>query len=156
MRAAYALQRSHLKASACWGQERISRRVVGDGRFCEREEAAPGFEPGSRGFADLCLTTWLCRPLSGLELLQSEHYHSEALIGVQGVFGEYTAEGAMNASLMGQAYLSGPRPQLELIAVGASQCVRPPMVRCHLVPGPCPARMRRLACKGVGSHWPGS
>lgn len=26
-------------------------------------EAAPGFEPGYRGFADLCLTAWLCRPI---------------------------------------------------------------------------------------------
>ncbi len=24
-------------------------------------KAAPGFEPGDKGFADLCLTTWLCR-----------------------------------------------------------------------------------------------
>ena len=24
-------------------------------------EATPGFEPGNRGFADPCLTTWLCR-----------------------------------------------------------------------------------------------
>ena len=24
-------------------------------------EAAPGFEPGNSGFADRCLTTWLCR-----------------------------------------------------------------------------------------------
>ena len=24
-------------------------------------EAAPGFEPGNKGFAGLCLTTWLCR-----------------------------------------------------------------------------------------------
>ena len=24
-------------------------------------EATPGFEPGNKGFADLCLTTWLCR-----------------------------------------------------------------------------------------------
>ena len=24
-------------------------------------EAPPGFEPGNKGFADLCLTTWLCR-----------------------------------------------------------------------------------------------
>ena len=24
-------------------------------------EAAPGFEPGDKGFADPCLTTWLCR-----------------------------------------------------------------------------------------------
>src|SRR5512135_324951 len=26
-----------------------------------RMEAAPGFEPGDKGFAVLCLTTWLCR-----------------------------------------------------------------------------------------------
>ena len=24
-------------------------------------EATPGFEPGNQGFADPCLTTWLCR-----------------------------------------------------------------------------------------------
>lgn len=24
-------------------------------------EATPGFEPGNRGFADPCLTAWLCR-----------------------------------------------------------------------------------------------
>jgi hypothetical protein len=24
-------------------------------------KAAPGFEPGDEGFADLCLTTWPCR-----------------------------------------------------------------------------------------------
>ena len=27
-------------------------------------EATPGFEPGNKGFADLCLTTWLCRHIS--------------------------------------------------------------------------------------------
>ncbi len=26
-------------------------------------EATPGFEPGNKGFADLCLTTWLRRRL---------------------------------------------------------------------------------------------
>lgn len=25
------------------------------------KKATPGFEPGDKGFADLCLTTWLCR-----------------------------------------------------------------------------------------------
>lgn len=24
-------------------------------------KATPGFEPGDKGFADLCLTAWLCR-----------------------------------------------------------------------------------------------
>jgi hypothetical protein len=27
-----------------------------------KKEAPPGFEPGNKGFADLCLTTWLWRP----------------------------------------------------------------------------------------------
>ncbi len=30
-------------------------------------EAAPGFEPGNKGFAGLCLTTWLCRPKIKME-----------------------------------------------------------------------------------------
>ena len=30
-------------------------------KISEKLEAAPGFEPGNRGFADRCLTTWLCR-----------------------------------------------------------------------------------------------
>ena len=29
-------------------------------------EATPGFEPGNKGFADLCLTTWLCRHKRGI------------------------------------------------------------------------------------------
>ena len=29
--------------------------------MAECTKAAPGFEPGNGGFADLCLTTWLCR-----------------------------------------------------------------------------------------------
>jgi hypothetical protein len=49
-------------------------------------EAAPGFEPGSRGFADLCLTTWLCRLLSDDLRRKGEHYHSEGLTRVQGLF----------------------------------------------------------------------
>ena len=28
-------------------------------------EAASGFEPENKGFADLCLTTWLCRQKNG-------------------------------------------------------------------------------------------
>jgi hypothetical protein len=28
-------------------------------------EGAPGFEPGNKGFADLCLTTWLCSHVMG-------------------------------------------------------------------------------------------
>ena len=30
-------------------------------------EAAPRLELGNRGFADLCLTTWLCRQKNGAE-----------------------------------------------------------------------------------------
>ena len=30
-------------------------------------EATPGFEPGNKGFADLCLTAWLCRRNNGAE-----------------------------------------------------------------------------------------
>ena len=32
-------------------------------------EATPGFEPGNKGFADLCLTTWLCRLMNQPRLL---------------------------------------------------------------------------------------
>jgi hypothetical protein len=31
-------------------------------------EAAPGFEPGNNGFADRCLTTWLCRLLQRIKM----------------------------------------------------------------------------------------
>ena len=31
--------------------------------FNDFMEAAPRFELGNKGFADLCLTTWLCRQL---------------------------------------------------------------------------------------------
>ena len=31
-------------------------------------EATPGFEPGSHGFANQCLTTWLCRHFTQLSL----------------------------------------------------------------------------------------
>ena len=34
-------------------------------------EATPGFEPGNQGFADPCLTTWLCRHIQGAELSSS-------------------------------------------------------------------------------------
>ncbi len=30
-------------------------------------EATPGFEPGNQGFADPCLTTWLCRHIRNQE-----------------------------------------------------------------------------------------
>ncbi len=39
-------------------------------------KAAPGFEPGNGGFADLCLTTWLCRQRSWD--VPSRSQHSEA------------------------------------------------------------------------------
>ena len=31
-------------------------------------EVTPGFEPGNQGFADPCLTTWLCHRLSGKKM----------------------------------------------------------------------------------------
>jgi hypothetical protein len=33
----------------------------------ESLEAASGFEPENNGFADRCLTTWLCRPKIKME-----------------------------------------------------------------------------------------
>ena len=35
-------------------------------------EATPGFEPGDKGFADLCLTTWLCRLIVSRSILLKE------------------------------------------------------------------------------------
>jgi hypothetical protein len=42
-------------------------------------EAAPGFEPGNKGFAVLCLTTWLCRLNSQLQ----QKYDSISVTGRQ-------------------------------------------------------------------------
>ncbi len=40
-------------------------------------EATPGFEPGDQGFADPCLTTWLCRlkfnNSASIEITKSNH-----------------------------------------------------------------------------------
>ena len=33
-------------------------------------EATPGFEPGNQGFADPCLTTWLCHQLKNSDKMQ--------------------------------------------------------------------------------------
>ena len=35
-------------------------------------EAATGFEPVNNGFADRCLTTWLCRLIGGHEEIKME------------------------------------------------------------------------------------
>src|SRR5450756_2635924 len=43
-----------------------------------RMEAAPGFGPGYEGFADPCLTTWLCRLWSGRRDLNPRHSAWEA------------------------------------------------------------------------------
>jgi hypothetical protein len=36
-------------------------------------EAAPGFEPGDKGFAVLCLTAWLCRRSLRFNTLRVNH-----------------------------------------------------------------------------------
>ncbi len=41
------------------------------GRSGKSLEAPPGFEPGSQGFADPCLTTWLWRQKISAELYWS-------------------------------------------------------------------------------------
>lgn len=42
-------------------------------------EATPGFEPGNQGFADPCLTTWLCRlkfnTSASIEITKSNHVY---------------------------------------------------------------------------------
>ena len=38
-------------------------------------EATPGFEPGNEGFADPCLTTWLCRHVRGQSTILFPHKH---------------------------------------------------------------------------------
>ena len=35
-------------------------------------EAAPGIEPGDKGFAILCLTTWLCRHVESITYLNTK------------------------------------------------------------------------------------
>jgi hypothetical protein len=40
-------------------------------------EATPGFEPGNKGFAGLCLTTWLCRRKRNFLLQQNIFYHGK-------------------------------------------------------------------------------
>ena len=42
-------------------------------------QATPGFEPGNGGFADLCLTTWLCCHGSGLEGLNLRMTESKSV-----------------------------------------------------------------------------
>ncbi len=39
----------------------IKKEALSPLNTCIFSKATPGFEPGDGGFADLCLTTWLCR-----------------------------------------------------------------------------------------------
>ena len=43
-------------------------------------EAPPGFEPGDKGFADPCLTTWLWRRIQNMDII------AELFPFVKGVF----------------------------------------------------------------------
>ena len=38
-------------------------------------EVAPGFEPGNQGFADPCLTTWLCHRIDFLIICRREQIY---------------------------------------------------------------------------------
>ena len=40
------------------------REETAGGCSGKKMEAPPGFEPGNKGFADPCLTTWLWRPIT--------------------------------------------------------------------------------------------
>ena len=60
-----------IRISKKWGKRRKTKKTrenlgfFGWHLFCQHVlEATPGFEPGDKGFADLCLTTWLCRLMS--------------------------------------------------------------------------------------------
>jgi hypothetical protein len=39
-----------------------SGQEIAEANYLKSLEAATGFEPVNNGFADRCLTTWLCRP----------------------------------------------------------------------------------------------
>ena len=39
----------------------LDKSKLTEQKLCESLEAPPRFELGNKGFADLCLTTWLCR-----------------------------------------------------------------------------------------------
>jgi hypothetical protein len=43
------------------------KKLIRQGVLRKKLEAASGFEPENGGFADLCLTTWLCRLLKKME-----------------------------------------------------------------------------------------
>ena len=51
------------RASASSATRAFSAKIPENGRVRNEGgmEAAPGFEPGDKGFAVLCLTAWLCR-----------------------------------------------------------------------------------------------
>jgi hypothetical protein len=56
------LGKEALHFSSAQGKGLVTRRAKKDGLIAILfMEAAPGFEPGNRGFADRCLTAWLCR-----------------------------------------------------------------------------------------------
>jgi deoxyribodipyrimidine photolyase-like uncharacterized protein len=46
--------------------------VLGMSQCGDILEAAPGIEPGDKGFAILCLTTWLCRHVESITYLNTK------------------------------------------------------------------------------------